>query len=93
MRAETLCTAAGLPISGPLLFTPQVFGDDRGFFYESWNDRRFRHDLMANGVGAEEAEAISGRTITLAPSAVFRAFITSYPLNPRASWCAAVGAL
>jgi hypothetical protein len=25
----------------PLLITPQVFGDDRGFFYESWNQRRF----------------------------------------------------
>ena len=29
-----------------------------GVFYESWNDRRFRHDLMANGVNAEEAKAI-----------------------------------
>ena len=32
MPAETLCTAAGQPLSGPLLITPQVFGDDRGFF-------------------------------------------------------------
>ncbi len=28
-------------MAGPLLITPQVFGDDRGFFYESWNQRRF----------------------------------------------------
>jgi dTDP-4-dehydrorhamnose 3,5-epimerase len=28
-------------VAGPLLITPQVFGDDRGFFYESWNQRRF----------------------------------------------------
>ena len=25
----------------PLLITPQVFGDDRGWFYESWNQRKF----------------------------------------------------
>src|SRR5262245_3919162 len=30
---------AGLP--GVLIVEPQVFGDDRGFFYESWNARAF----------------------------------------------------
>lgn len=29
-------------IPGPLVIEPQVFGDDRGFFMESWNARRFR---------------------------------------------------
>ena len=61
MQAETLCSAAGQPLSGPLLFTPQVFGDDRGFFYESWNERRFRSDLMDAGLPAGEAEAIQFR--------------------------------
>ena len=61
MPAETLCTAAGQPLIGPLLITPQVFGDDRGFFYESWNERRFRSDLMAAGMAAAEAEAIKFR--------------------------------
>lgn len=32
-------------IEGPLLITPQVFGDDRGFFFESWNQRRFDEAL------------------------------------------------
>ncbi len=41
MQVEQLRTASGQPINGPLLITPQVFGDDRGFFYESWNQRRF----------------------------------------------------
>ena len=31
MPAETLYTADGQPLSGPLLLSPQVFGDDRGF--------------------------------------------------------------
>ena len=28
-------------IEGPLLIEPAVFGDERGFFMESWNARRF----------------------------------------------------
>jgi len=41
MQVEQLTTASGLLMEGPLLITPQVFGDDRGFFFESWNQRRF----------------------------------------------------
>ena len=58
MSAETLSTAADQPINGPLLFTPRVFDDARGFFYESWNERHFRHDLISAGVPAAEAEAL-----------------------------------
>lgn len=32
-------------IEGPLLLTPRVFGDDRGFFLESWNQQSFTHAL------------------------------------------------
>jgi len=39
-------------VEGPLLLTPQVFGDDRGFFFESWNQRRFAEVL---GVPVEQA--------------------------------------
>jgi dTDP-4-dehydrorhamnose 3,5-epimerase len=41
MQVEQLSTPIGQPMAGPLLIMPQVFGDDRGFFYESWNQRRF----------------------------------------------------
>jgi dTDP-4-dehydrorhamnose 3,5-epimerase len=41
MQVEQLQTASGVPMQGPLLITPQVLGDDRGFFFESWNQRRF----------------------------------------------------
>ena len=41
MQGEQLSTASGQLMEGPLLITPQVFGDDRGFFFESWNQRRF----------------------------------------------------
>ena len=41
MQVEPLSTASGVPMQGPLLITPQVFGDERGFFFESWNQCRF----------------------------------------------------
>jgi dTDP-4-dehydrorhamnose 3,5-epimerase len=49
MQAEVLTTAAGVPLQGPLLLTPQVFGDGRGFFFESWNQRVFAGVLEADG--------------------------------------------
>lgn len=30
------------PVSGPIILEPKVFGDDRGFFLESWNADSFR---------------------------------------------------
>ena len=41
MQFEQLQSLEGLTIEGPLLIKPQVFGDDRGWFYESWNQRTF----------------------------------------------------
>jgi len=41
MQVEQLRTATGQVVEGPLLITPRVFADGRGFFYESWNQRRF----------------------------------------------------
>jgi len=32
-------------VEGPLLLTPRVFNDDRGFFYESWNRDSFAESL------------------------------------------------
>ena len=58
MPAEILCTNTGQPVYGPLLITPKVFADERGFFYESWNERRFREDLIAAGVTTKEAESL-----------------------------------
>ena len=58
MPAEALTTPTGARVDGPLLITPQVFGDDRGFFYESWNERRFQADLIAAGVAKADAQAV-----------------------------------
>jgi dTDP-4-dehydrorhamnose 3,5-epimerase len=49
MNAERLQTTSGTSLAGPLLITPRVFGDDRGFFFESWNQRAFAAALEADG--------------------------------------------
>ena len=49
MRAERLATPEGHSLEGPLLLTPRVFGDGRGFFFESWNQKVFAELLAADG--------------------------------------------
>ena len=49
MQAERLITSSGEAIQGPLLLTPRVFGDARGFFFESWNQQRWEQLLVADG--------------------------------------------
>ena len=40
-----------------MLINPVLHQDDRGFFYESWNDQNFRSDLIKSGV--PESEVLS----------------------------------
>ena len=49
MQAEALTTATGQTLQGPLLLTPRVFGDERGFFFESWNGRQWQQLLADHG--------------------------------------------
>ena len=41
MRVERLRGLNGKELDGPLLITPQVFGDDRGFFLETFQAERY----------------------------------------------------
>ena len=41
MKAELLHSSQGQTLEGPLLIQPRVFGDDRGWFFESWNQQSF----------------------------------------------------
>ena len=49
MQVEPLTSPQGAVVDGPLLVHPRVFGDDRGWFFESWNQRRF-NDAIGNPV-------------------------------------------
>ena len=35
-------------VRGPILLKPKIFGDDRGFFYESWNKKDWCEILKSN---------------------------------------------
>ena len=85
MSAEKLLMASGQPMVGPLLITTQVFADDRGFFYESWNERRFRQDLISAGVPAAEAEDLQFRQDNHSRSSrgVLRGLHFQLPLEPQ----------
>ena len=54
MKAEALTAKSGLTVQGPLLITPQVFSDGRGFFFESWNEKEFARVLNSFGQGSVE---------------------------------------
>ena len=82
MQVEQLSTASGVVIEGPLLITPQVFGDGRGFFYESWNQRRFDEAVGCPTPFVQDNHSRSCR-------GVLRAMHTSWIPNPRGNWCAA----
>jgi dTDP-4-dehydrorhamnose 3,5-epimerase len=53
MQVDPLLTVAGQLVEGPLLLKPNVFGDARGFFMESWNQRRWSELLLAQGQQAQ----------------------------------------
>ena len=63
MQVEQLKTASGQPVEGPLLITPQVFGDDRGFFFESWNQRRFDQAVGAEVTFVQDNHSRSSRGV------------------------------
>lgn len=41
MQVERLQSPQGATVDGPLLVSPRAFGDERGWFFESWNQRTF----------------------------------------------------
>lgn len=63
MQVEQLRTATGQVIEGPLLITPRVFADDRGFFYESWNQRRFDDAVGTPTTFSQDNHSLSCRGV------------------------------
>lgn len=49
------------PIPGLLLFEPKVFGDERGYFFESYNEKTFREaGIDCNFVQDNQAKSTKG---------------------------------
>ncbi len=59
MQVEQLVsTRSGGLVQGPLLLKPRIFGDDRGFFFESWNQRAFVAALVEGGWSEADAKQV-----------------------------------
>lgn len=50
-------------LPGVLIIEPQVFGDERGFFYESFNARDFQHATGLNPVFVQDNHSRSQRGV------------------------------
>ena len=85
MQAEGLLTSAGIPLAGdrdqvPLLLTPRLFGDDRGFFFESWNQRSF---AAALGLPVEQAPVFVQDNHSRSSRGVLRGLHYQLPPHPQ----------
>ena len=45
MKYEKVYSSKKIFLNGPLLITPNIFQDERGYFYESWNQKLFNNIL------------------------------------------------
>lgn len=68
-------------IEGPLLLTPRVFSDERGFFQESWNQRSF---AAALGLEPEQAPVFHQDNHSRSSRGVLRGLHYQLPPEPQA---------
>ena len=50
LKITSLITKNGTLVNGPLVISPNIFEDDRGFFYESWNVKTFKKILKKEDI-------------------------------------------
>ena len=85
MQADGLLTGAGTSLAGdrhqvPLLLTPRVFADARGFFFESWNQGSF---AAALGLPIEQAPAFVQDNHSRSSRGVLRGLHYQLPPHPQ----------
>ena len=51
------------PIEGVLIIEPRIFGDERGYFFESFNDNDFRQATGMNITFVQDNESMSRRGV------------------------------
>lgn len=73
-------TVATFAVHGPLLLTPRVFGDARGFFFESWNQRQWDQLLAEHG---QEPVALVQDNHSRSSRGVLRGLHYQLPPNPQ----------
>ena len=87
MQVDQLRSNRGQYIDGPLLITPAAFGDDRGWFMESWNQKKFDQVVGETVVFSQDNHSRSAR-------GVLRGLHYQLPPEPQAKLVrASVGAI
>ena len=60
MQKKKLKSKRGNYLEGLLLISPNVFEDERGFFYESWNEKKFNSVLKTKFVQDNHSRSFKG---------------------------------
>lgn len=66
MRVERLTSSAGELLNSPILLTPQVYINDRGYFSKSWNKCTFatlETDGQTVPVFVQDNHSLSSRSV------------------------------
>ena len=63
MQVEQLKSKSGDVVAGVLLITPAAFGDERGWFMESWNQRKFDEAVGEAVVFSQDNHSRSARGV------------------------------
>ena len=63
MQVDQLKSNQGEVMDGPLLITPSAFGDERGWFFESWNQRKLNEAVGEAVVFSQDNHSRSVRGV------------------------------
>ena len=63
MQVDQLKSNQGEVMEGPLLITPSAFGDERGWFFESWNQRKLNEAVGEAVVFSQDNHSRSVRGV------------------------------
>ena len=59
MQVVNLISNKGKPLKGPLIIKPDIFKDNRGFFYESWNQKTFEDSIKVSAKFTQDNHSFS----------------------------------
>ena len=59
MKSIDLISNKGNLIKGPLILVPEIYEDERGFFYESWNQNQFNNLIGKNIFFVQDNHSLS----------------------------------
>ena len=74
MKINKVFSNKGNPVKGPLIIKPEIFKDNRGLFYESWNQSLFNDKLTDSIDFCQDNHSLSN-------FGVIRVFIIKYILS------------